>query len=270
MTRSATVKTTSMSCSVKSTVSVRSRAIDAVSAMSAPRSAGAMPAVGSSSSRSSGSFASAIASSSFLSAPSSARSRPARMLKNVDLPAPFGPMSARISPRARSKLTPSTARTPPNALRTPTTRSSGSGTTVADHAKNSAREGQHEQDQDGAEHELPVLRVPRRHRVEELVDRRPHWRARRRLHAAEQHHHERLHRHRHRQKVGEHAALQERERAAGDAAEEPRDDERRPLVEPDVDPDRLGAPGVVPGGPEREAERRPPDAREEGDPPAAR
>ena len=41
-------------------------------------------------------------------------------------------------------------------------------------------------------------------------------------------------------------------------------------MEPDVDPDRLGAPGVVPGGPEREAERRPPDAREEGDPPAAR
>src|SRR5206468_2546989 len=114
-----------------------------------------------------------ISSPRYATAPSSARSRPARMLKNVDLPAPFGPMSARISPRARSKLTPSTARTPPNALRTPTTRSSGSGTTVADHAKNSAREGQHEQDQDGAEHELPVLRVPRRHRVEELVDRRP-------------------------------------------------------------------------------------------------
>src|SRR2546425_671150 len=240
MTRSATVKTTSMSCSVKSTVSVRSRAIDAVSAMSAPRSAGAIGNVRTPPPRQIACRASPrISSPRYATAPSSARSRPARMLKNVDLPAPFGPMSARISPRARSKLTPSTARTPPNALRTSTTRSSGSGTTVSDHAKNSAREGQHEQDQDGAEHELPVLRVPRRRRVEELVDRRPHWRARRRLHAAEQHHHERLHRHRHRQEVGEHAALQERERAPGDAAEEPRDDERRPLVEPDVDPDRL-------------------------------
>src|SRR5881628_2612490 len=192
------------------------------------------------------------------------------MLKNVDLPAPFGPMSARISPRASSKLTPSTARTPPNALQTPTTRSSGSGTTVSEHAEDPAREDQHEQDQDSAEHELPVLRVLRRDRVEELVDRRAHGRARRRLHAAEQHHHEGLHRHRHRQEVREHAALEEHERAAGETAEEPRDDERQPLVEPDVDPDRLGAPGVIAGGPERETERRAPDAREEGDAAAAR
>src|SRR5881396_113027 len=105
------------------------------------------------------------------------------MLKNVDLPAPFGPMSARISPRASSKLTPSTARTPPNALQTPTTRSSGSGTTVSEHAEDPAREDQHEQDQDGAEHELPVLRVLLRGDLQAPR----HGRARRRLHAAEQH-----------------------------------------------------------------------------------
>ena len=39
------------------------------------------------------------------------------MLKQVVLPAPFGPISASISPAARSKLTSSTAFTPPNDLR---------------------------------------------------------------------------------------------------------------------------------------------------------
>src|SRR5881296_722490 len=69
MIRSATAKTTSMSCSVNSTVSPRWRAMRAVSAISAPRSPGAIPAVGSSSSSSAGSLASAIASSSFLRSP---------------------------------------------------------------------------------------------------------------------------------------------------------------------------------------------------------
>src|SRR6266478_1389531 len=69
MMRSATAKTTSMSCSVKSTVSPRVRAMRSVRAMSAPRSAGAMPAVGSSSRSTSGSLASATASSSFLRSP---------------------------------------------------------------------------------------------------------------------------------------------------------------------------------------------------------
>ena len=36
------------------------------------------------------------------------------MLKSVDLPAPFGPISEVIEPRSTAKLAPSTARTPPN------------------------------------------------------------------------------------------------------------------------------------------------------------
>ena len=45
--------------------------------------------------------------------PVSGASWPLIMLKQVDLPAPFGPISARNSPSPTSKLTSSTARTPP-------------------------------------------------------------------------------------------------------------------------------------------------------------
>src|ERR687888_1916077 len=93
------------------------------------------------------------------------------MLKNVDLPAPLGPMRARISPRGRTKLMPSTARTPPKAFSTPCTRSTGSPSGTSSrphHAENAARERHHEDDQDGAEDELPVLRVLRHEGVEHL------------------------------------------------------------------------------------------------------
>src|SRR5208282_6555189 len=48
--------------------------------------------------------------------PESAESWPLMMLKQVDLPAPLGPMRARNSPAATEKVTSSTARTAPNAL----------------------------------------------------------------------------------------------------------------------------------------------------------
>src|ERR1700683_3637127 len=44
-------------------------------------------------------------------APESGLSCPLIVLKHVDLPAPFGPISARNSPAATEKVTPSTART---------------------------------------------------------------------------------------------------------------------------------------------------------------
>src|ERR1700722_10822223 len=43
---------------------------------------------------------------------------PARQLKNVDLPAPFGPMRPMISPWSTSRSAPATARKLPNALET--------------------------------------------------------------------------------------------------------------------------------------------------------
>src|SRR5437879_3116226 len=194
------------------------------------------------------------------------------MLKNVDLPAPFGPMSARISPRGRSKLTSSTARTPPKALRMPATRSSAGSATAAlrEDPEEAAGKRQHERDQDRAEDELPVLGVPGRRRVEDRVDRGAEWTSRDRLHAAEEHHDERLHRHRDGERVREDAPLEEDERPAREPAEEAGDDEGEPLVRADAHTDRLRAPRVVAHRPEREAEGRAPDEGQERDPAAAR
>src|SRR5579859_5315341 len=56
--------------------------------------------------------------------PPSGRIWPLSMLKQVLLPAPFGPISARISPAASAKPTSRTAATPPKDLRRPATSSS--------------------------------------------------------------------------------------------------------------------------------------------------
>ena len=54
--------------------------------------------------------------------PESGASTPAIRLKSVVLPAPFGPISPVIEPRAVSRLAPSTAAMPPKRLKTPATR----------------------------------------------------------------------------------------------------------------------------------------------------
>src|SRR5262245_28983389 len=51
--------------------------------------------------------------------PASGRCTPPRMLMSVDLPAPFSPRSAWISPRRSENVTPSRAWTPPNRLLMP-------------------------------------------------------------------------------------------------------------------------------------------------------
>ena len=53
------------------------------------------------------------------------RSTPVRQLKKVLLPAPFGPMMARISPRGTSKLTLSSAVRPPKRTVRPSVRRMG-------------------------------------------------------------------------------------------------------------------------------------------------
>src|SRR5262249_5179806 len=55
-------------------------------------------------------------------APASGRRAPAIMWMVVVLPAPLGPSSPKVSPRASSRLTPSTATTRPYALRSPLAR----------------------------------------------------------------------------------------------------------------------------------------------------
>ena len=54
--------------------------------------------------------------------PAVGRMTPVRQLKNVLLPAPFGPMIARISPRATSKSTPLSAARPPKRTVRPSVR----------------------------------------------------------------------------------------------------------------------------------------------------
>src|SRR5687767_15776706 len=146
--------------------------------------------------------------------PASARICPVRMLKNVDLPAPFGPMSARISPRPSTTPTPSTARTPPKCLRTPSTRRTTAPSLMRarpERAEDAARKREDDDHEDRAEHELPVHRVLRDDGVEQLVDGGADGRARKRREPAEQHHHQRLDGHRHVDVRREHAALAERE-----------------------------------------------------------
>jgi hypothetical protein len=67
----------------------------------------------------------AIATPSSAIVPASGASWPFSMLKQVLLPAPFGPISASSSPAASANDTSSTARTPPNALRRLLTSSTG-------------------------------------------------------------------------------------------------------------------------------------------------
>src|ERR1700736_1713741 len=59
--------------------------------------------------------------------PTVGRSTPVRQLKNVLLPAPFGPMMARISPRRISKSTLLSAVNPPKRIVRPSVRSTGAG-----------------------------------------------------------------------------------------------------------------------------------------------
>src|SRR3954466_15930056 len=83
--------------------------------------------------------------------PASAGSCPVRMLNSVVFPAPLGPISARISPAGSTKLTSSTACTPPNDFRTATT-SSTLATATLQHSEKTAGEREDERDQDHAEH----------------------------------------------------------------------------------------------------------------------
>jgi hypothetical protein len=63
--------------------------------------------------------------------PSSGASAPDAMLINVDLPAPFSPTSAWISPGRQLNVTPVSAGLPPNALETPVSRTAAAVSSAA-------------------------------------------------------------------------------------------------------------------------------------------
>src|SRR5262245_33529021 len=166
--------------------------------------------------------------------PRSGRRWPVIRLKSVVLPAPLGPMMAPMLPRGASRLTPPTATKPSKAL----TRSRTSSTACppedsprerADGAGDAAGEAEQEHDQDGAQHERPVLGVRDDLLVQENQDERADARADEGAHAAEQGHDQHLGRLRPVGEIREHAAVEDAEEPAGQAGERARQHERRQL-----------------------------------------
>src|SRR5262245_5333705 len=85
--------------------------------------------------------------------PESGRKLPASWLMKVVLPAPFGPITACVSPSTTSKSMPSLARSAPNCFVSPRTSSIG----LVEHAGKAALEEDHREHEQRAEHHLPVL-----------------------------------------------------------------------------------------------------------------
>src|SRR6188508_998431 len=85
--------------------------------------------------------------------PASGRRLPASWLMKVVLPAPFGPITACVSPSRTSKSMPSVARSAPNCLTRPLTSSIGF---VEDSGETAAEEDHREHEQRAHQHR-PVL-----------------------------------------------------------------------------------------------------------------
>src|SRR3954470_10562002 len=86
--------------------------------------------------------------------PESGRRLPASWLMKVVLPAPFGPITACVSPSATSKSMPSLARSAPNCFVSARTSSIG----FEEHSGEAALEEDPREHEQRAEHDLPVLR----------------------------------------------------------------------------------------------------------------
>src|SRR3954469_8071877 len=86
--------------------------------------------------------------------PESGRRFPASWLMKVVLPAPFGPITACVSPSATSKSMPSLARSAPTRF----VSGRPSSIRVVVNSSGAAFEEDHREQEQGAEHDLPVLR----------------------------------------------------------------------------------------------------------------
>src|SRR5512138_1480314 len=109
---------------------------------------------------------------------------PASWLMKVVLPAPFGPITACVSPSATSKSMPSLARSAPNCFVSPRTSSIG----LVEHAGEAALEENHREHQQRAEHHLPVLGPALEHLLDEEQRERADHRPGGARHAAQDHH----------------------------------------------------------------------------------
>ena len=211
--------------------------------------------------------------------PPSGVSRPEIRLKNVVLPAPFGPMMACSREPARLKLRLSTAVRPPKRLVKPSVRRMGSlmarsaawlrrtrrgflsaalgdaRDPVVPQADHALRREDHHQDRDRADDQRVVLPMGRNDLADDDEQRRSDHRAEQRAGAADDRPHHRFAGH-----VVEHVARrgvapEEREQRARDAGQEARQHERDQPQQIDVEADQRRAHVVVADGDESLAER---------------
>ena len=133
------------------------------------------------------------------------------------------------------------------------------------HADDALGEGDHDQHDEAAQHQLGQIGLADQPDVERLVDDRADDRAGNRLDAAEQHHDQRIDRQRDAEAVRENAALEIGEQRAGKAGDGARDHEGGPLHALAVDADGFAAQRRIPRRAQRKAERREHDDPEHGD-----
>src|SRR5580704_8062447 len=171
---------------------------------------------------------------------------PLMRLNSVDLPAPFGPMTAAISPSATARSTSDTARQPPNDLERPRTSSicgplplaADPGDASRQSPDDPAGEGEQQHEQDRAKHERPVLGVGRSLLVEQDERGRADDRSPEVSDAAEDGHDHHLGGFRPVDIVGEDAAVEDAEQGTGDAGEAAGGHKGGELVAAHIDADR--------------------------------
>src|SRR5665213_1925391 len=166
---------------------------------------------------------------------------PVIRLNSVDLPAPFGPMTAAIWPVSTLRSTSETARKPAKDLLRPATSSTPhpprSRPQRVEPAEDAARKGEQQHQEDRPEHERPILGVVGDLLVEPNEGQRADRRSPEIIHAAEDRHDQHLGRFRPEHVIGEDAAAEDAVERPGEPGERAGDDKGRELVEPDVDAD---------------------------------
>src|SRR5690349_10441474 len=120
--------------------------------------------------------------------PASGSRLPASWLMKVVLPAPFGPITAWVSPSRTSKSMPSEARNAPKLFVRPRTSSIG----LVENAREATAEEDHREHEQRAEDHLPVLGPALQHFLDEEQGERAEHGAGGARHAAQDHHEHQL------------------------------------------------------------------------------
>src|SRR6185437_14473527 len=164
---------------------------------------------------------------------------PERRLISVDLPAPFGPMTAWISPRANAIETSLTAARPPKKRLSLSATRMGSGIGFSRrsvkgqaqaHARDSTRQKQDRKNDEQPHGEKPMLRHAGELGLDQNQDERAQDGAVERSHAAEDDHHQNLARQLPAEKFGIHEAELSGAEITGETRDRACDDETRELV----------------------------------------